>query len=47
MEAMERRCTSVAANVLVVGREDVGNWRLPAITKKFFELQYAAIPAWL
>ena len=47
MGAMERRCTSVAANVLVVGREDVGNWRLPAITKKFFELQYAAIPAWL
>ena len=47
MEAMERRCTSVAANVLVVGREDVGNWRLPAITKKFIELQYAAIPAWL
>lgn len=47
MGAMERRCTSVAANVLVVDREDVGNWRLPAITKKFFELQYAAIPAWL
>lgn len=47
MGAMERRCTSIAANVLVVGREDVGNWRLPAITKKFFELQYAAIPAWL
>ncbi len=47
IEAMERRCTSVAANVLVVGSEDVGNWRLPAITSKFFELQYAAIPAWL
>ena len=46
-DVMERRCTSAAANVLVVGRVDVGHWRLPIMTTKFFELQYAATPAWL